>query len=80
MRIAAELCAGDLSSSHRFEEEIGAASSENRLFIPKMEFSEQAESQNHLGSLSWRSWLLGGSVRMRAVQKEPAAVVSPRLL
>src|SRR5262249_23600966 len=39
MRIAAELRAVDMSSSHQFEEEIGASSSENRLFIPKMEFS-----------------------------------------
>src|SRR5215831_14347962 len=39
MRIAAEQRAVDLSSSHQFEEEIGASSSENRLIIPKMEFS-----------------------------------------
>src|SRR5262249_31258348 len=36
---AAELRAVDLSSSHQFEEEIGTSSSENGLFIPKMEFS-----------------------------------------
>ena len=29
----------DLSSSHKFEEEISASSSEDRLLIPKMEFS-----------------------------------------
>ena len=29
----------DVRSSHQFEEEIGAASSENRHFIAKMEFS-----------------------------------------
>jgi hypothetical protein len=29
-------------SSHQFEEEIGAASSENGLLIAKMEFSVQA--------------------------------------
>jgi hypothetical protein len=39
MRIATELRAVDLISGHQFEEEIGASSSENRLFIPKMEFS-----------------------------------------
>src|SRR5262245_2324431 len=39
MRIAAELRAVDPSSSHQFEEEIGDSASENRLFIPKMEFS-----------------------------------------
>jgi len=32
-------CAVDVSSSHQFEEEIGDASSENGLFIAKMEFS-----------------------------------------
>jgi hypothetical protein len=39
MCVVAELRAVDLSSSHQFEEEIGAASSENGLFIAKMEFS-----------------------------------------
>jgi hypothetical protein len=39
MRIAAELRDVDVSSSHQFEEEIGAASSENGLFIARMEFS-----------------------------------------
>jgi hypothetical protein len=34
----------DLRLSHQFEEEIGAASSENRLFIAKMEFSVQTGS------------------------------------
>jgi len=38
---ATELRAVDLSSSHQFEEVIGAASSENWLFIPQMEFSVQ---------------------------------------
>jgi len=41
MRVIAEPRAGDLRSSHQFEEEIGAASSKNRLFIAKMEFSVQ---------------------------------------
>jgi hypothetical protein len=36
MRIVAELRADDMNSSHQFEEEIGAASSENGLFIAKM--------------------------------------------
>jgi hypothetical protein len=36
MCVVAELHAVDLISSHRFEEEIGAASSENGLFIAKM--------------------------------------------
>jgi hypothetical protein len=39
MCVVAELRAIDLRSSHQFEEEIGAASSENGLFIAKMEFS-----------------------------------------
>jgi hypothetical protein len=33
----------DLSSSHQFEEEISSSSSEDRLFIPKMEFSVAAQ-------------------------------------
>jgi hypothetical protein len=37
--IVAEPRAVDVSSSHQFEEEIGAASSENGPFIAKMEFS-----------------------------------------
>ena len=41
MRIVAELRAVDVISSHQFEEEIGAASSENGLLIAKMEFSVQ---------------------------------------
>ncbi len=39
MCIVAEVRAADVRSSHKFEEEIGAASSENGLFIAKMEFS-----------------------------------------
>src|SRR5262245_51529704 len=39
MCVIAELCAAEVRSSHQFEEEIGAASSENGLFITKMEFS-----------------------------------------
>jgi hypothetical protein len=41
MCVVAELRAIDASSSHQFEGEIGAASSENGLFIAKMEFSIQ---------------------------------------
>jgi hypothetical protein len=36
MCVVAELRAVDLVSNHQFEEEIGAASSENGLFIAKM--------------------------------------------
>ena len=39
MYVVAELRAIDVSSSHQFEEEISAASSENGLFIAKIEFS-----------------------------------------
>jgi len=39
MRIATELRAVDPSSGHQFEEEIGASSSENRLFIPTAVFA-----------------------------------------
>jgi hypothetical protein len=39
MCVAAELHAVDMILSHQFEEEIGAASSENGLFIAKMKFS-----------------------------------------
>jgi hypothetical protein len=37
--LAPKLRAVDLISSHQFEEEIGAAASENGLFIAKMKFS-----------------------------------------
>jgi hypothetical protein len=36
MCVVAELRAVDVISSHQFEEEIDAASSENRLFIAKI--------------------------------------------
>jgi hypothetical protein len=39
MCVVAELRAVDVISNHQFEEEIGAVSSENGLFIAKMEFS-----------------------------------------
>jgi hypothetical protein len=39
MRIVVEPRAVDVSSSHQFEEEIGDASSENGIFMAKMEFS-----------------------------------------
>jgi hypothetical protein len=39
MCVVAELRAVDVRSSHKFEEEISDASSENGVFIPKIEFS-----------------------------------------
>jgi hypothetical protein len=39
MCVVAKLRAVDVISSHQFEEEIGAASSENGFFIAKIEFS-----------------------------------------
>ena len=39
MCVVAEPRAVDVISSHQFEEEIGAASSENGFFIAKIEFS-----------------------------------------
>jgi hypothetical protein len=39
MHVVAEPRAVDVRSRHQFEEEIGAASSENGLFIAKMGFS-----------------------------------------
>jgi hypothetical protein len=44
MRVAAELRAIDLRSSHQFEEEIGAASSENLVLTHKTEFSIRTAS------------------------------------
>jgi hypothetical protein len=60
---ATEMRAVDLSSSHQFEEVIGAASSENWLFIPQMEFSVQT------GLLATRSpsWSGYGAVTLFAV-------------
>jgi hypothetical protein len=43
MCVVAQQRAVDVRSSHQFEEEIGAASSENRLFIAKIEFSVKME-------------------------------------
>jgi hypothetical protein len=42
--VVADLRAVDVISSHQFEEEIGAASSENGLFIAKMKFSVWTEA------------------------------------
>jgi hypothetical protein len=39
MRVIAEPRAVDLRSSHQFEDEIGAESSENGLSFPKTEYS-----------------------------------------
>jgi len=47
MRVVAELRAVDVISSHQYEEEIGAASSENGLFIAKMEFSVRTAGPKH---------------------------------
>src|SRR5262249_38720853 len=47
MRIVAEATRCRVSSSHQFEEEIGAASSENGLLIAKMEFSVQTGLRRH---------------------------------
>jgi hypothetical protein len=51
MRIAAELHAIDLRSSHQFEEEIGAASLENGLFIAKMGFSIRTGLQSTVNNV-----------------------------
>src|SRR5262249_27120230 len=54
MCIAAELRAVDQSSSHRSEGEIGTSSRENKLFIPKMEFSVLTRLQRDL-TYEWRA-------------------------
>jgi hypothetical protein len=43
MCVVAELRAVDVSLSYQFEEEIGNASSDNGLFIAKMEFSVRTD-------------------------------------
>lgn len=78
--VAAELRAVDVRSSHQFEEEIGAASSENGIFIAKIEFSVRTGRENNFrqvshcakcpgarpGSLTARSWSRNSSpVRCR---------------
>jgi hypothetical protein len=45
MRVVAEPCAVDVRSCHQFEEELGAASSENGLLIAKMEFLVRTAAQ-----------------------------------
>ena len=52
MCVVAEPRAVDVRSSHQFEEEIGAASQENQLFIAKTEFSVRTGGQS--GSLTIR--------------------------
>jgi hypothetical protein len=49
MCVVSELRAVDLITSHQFEEEIGDASSENWLFIVKMEFSVRTPPQDNEG-------------------------------
>src|SRR6266540_3752768 len=46
MCVVAELRGVDVISSHQFEEEIGAASSENGLLIAKMEFSVRCDTKS----------------------------------
>jgi hypothetical protein len=54
MCVVAELRAVDVRSSHQFEEEIGAASLDNGLFIAKMQFSvrtgKEGERRSRAGS------------------------------
>jgi hypothetical protein len=45
MRIVTKLRAVEVISRHQFEQEIGAASSENGFFITKMEFSARTRSR-----------------------------------
>jgi hypothetical protein len=47
MRITAELCAVNVSSSHQFKKEIGAYS-ENELVITKMEYSIRTGFTTHI--------------------------------
>ncbi len=47
MCVVAELRGVDVISSHQFEEEIGAASSENGLLIAKMEFSVRTTDSSY---------------------------------
>ena len=70
MYVVAELRAVDVSSSHQFEEEIGAASSENGLFIAKMEFSVWTSLRGSEFSLSHceRVCVISSSLRLWAAQ------------
>src|SRR5262249_61906496 len=55
MWVVAEPRADDVRSSHQFEEEIGAASSENGLLIAEMEFSVQTGHRKSSPDASWRA-------------------------
>jgi hypothetical protein len=62
--VVADLRAVDVRSSHRFEEEIGAASSENGLFIAKIDFSVRTASIRTLKMVKIRAdlnYLIGRS-------------------
>ena len=50
--LSPKLRAVDVRSSHQFEEEIGVASSENGLFIAKMEFSVRTGTINLIPRIS----------------------------
>src|SRR5262249_20262133 len=63
---AAELRAVDLSSSHQFEEEIGTSSSENGLFIPKMEFSVRTAHQ----TIRVCGWGMDGAIMSKPVSSQ----------
>jgi hypothetical protein len=53
MRVVAELRAVDVRKSHQFEEDICDASSENGLFIAKVEFSVWTRQKCAVGISSW---------------------------
>jgi hypothetical protein len=59
MCVVAKLRAVDVISSHQFEEEIGAASSENGFFIANIEFSIRTGVNNP----TWRPKKTGGDLR-----------------
>jgi hypothetical protein len=58
MCVVAEPRAVDVNLSHQFEEEIGAASSENGPFIAKTEFSVQTTLAQHCGSIQFSVWTI----------------------
>jgi hypothetical protein len=69
MRIVVEPRAVDVSSSHQFEEEIGDASSENALFMVKMEFSVRTPG-NASRSACLRKFLLYRGNGLRALNED----------
>jgi hypothetical protein len=78
MCVVAELRAVDVRSSHQFEEEIGAASKENELYIVKMEFSVWT---CQLGGGGAEMTLATGAFRrpaiVRCIQFYPIAIKLP---